>query len=416
MRILVITQRWYPDTFGGSEHVAAEQARRLAGRGHTVDVLTQRVRDLLPEVERSPLNLPLVKGEKEGVGSLTIYRYGSERQFARPAGLSRTDVKEVHEFLRKTPPQSPPFQGGERRGWDVAILHHPFPAYGFFKAGLHVPSLYLFHASTAKEAAFERTKRWPFLTRLFVRWAYRVERSVLTRASRIAVLSDFSTSVLKETYPNVQEKILKLPIGIDTETFVPADRGAAKERLGFSRDRTLLLTVRRFSPRMGLSTLIHAMEAVVQTAPHAQLLIVGEGPLKAALQAEIELHGLQGKVTLVGAVPREDIPLYFQAADLFVLPTAAFEGLGMATLEALASGLPVLGTPAGATPEVLSDLDLTLIAKSTSAEDIAAGIRTYLARPEAQRAALGKKARELAVAKYNWERATDSLEEVLKSL
>ena len=54
MNILIITQRWYPDTFGGSEHVAAEQARRLAVLGHKVTVITERVREVLPEMEKKP--------------------------------------------------------------------------------------------------------------------------------------------------------------------------------------------------------------------------------------------------------------------------------------------------------------------------------------------------------------------------
>ncbi|OGL65939.1 hypothetical protein A3B21_04690 [Candidatus Uhrbacteria bacterium RIFCSPLOWO2_01_FULL_47_24] len=447
MQILIITQRWYPDTFGGSEHVAAQQARRLAQRGHQVVVITERAREVLPsyEVVRNPSQPPLtLRGGDQlepplrvrgGEGELRIYRYGSSAQFARFGGLSRTDLKEVPKILKGLSPKHS--QGLAL--FDVAILHHPFPAQGFFKANLKIPALYLFHASTASEAEVEGIKKFPIssgqtesprhsrdnfqfpifsslLARAFSLWAYRVERNVLTKSDRIAVLSDFSAQTVKEYYPEAAKKITRIPIGIDTEQFKPADQKRAREKLGFAQDRKIILTVRRFTPRMGVSRLIHAMEDVLERMPDAQLLIVGEGPLKAALQAEIQLRRLQSKVTLVGAVPISDLPLYYQAADLFVLPTVAFEGLGMATLEALACGIPVVGTPVGATSEVLGALDPALITRGKDADAIAQGILDFFARPLDERAKLRKKAREIAEKNYNWERAIDELEEVIKTL
>lgn len=386
--------------------MASEQARRLAGRGHKVTVLTQRTREVLPisSVE----------------GNLIIHRYGSPEKLARLGGLSRTDLSEVPKIL--TPTLSPPSKGGEREGWDVAILHHPFSALGFFRAGLKIPSLYIFHTSTAREAEVEgirrqlpRLLRWtrPFLTSWFIAKAARAERIVLERASRIAVLSDFSWLILRGAYPFTEKKIIKLPIGIDVKTFVPSDRARARARLGLPLEKKIILTVRRFTPRMGLFELLRAMEIVLEKIPETQLYIIGEGPLKQDLGNEIQTRNLQGKVILVGAAPVADLPLYYQAADLFVLPTAAFEGLGMSTLEALACGLPVVGTPAGATPEILGALDPTLVTHSVGAKDIATGILGFFARSETEQLALSKKAREIAEQNYNWDRAVEELERVI---
>lgn len=415
MNILIITQRWYPDTFGGSEHVASEQALRLASRGHQVTVLTQRVRDTLPPVEEQ--------------GKMRIYRYGSERQFSRMAGKSRTDLEGVPRLIRhldraQRVERSHIVQGvgslgaarDDQWGWDVAILHHPFAAAGFFRSGIKISALYVFHSSTAKEVEFEKTGRLPFLTPLFVAWASRIEKAALRRASRIGVFSDFSRGILLGMVPETHNRVVKLSSGIDQERFRPTDRATARGRLGLPKERTIFLSVRRFTPRMGLIRLIQAMEEVLREFPAVQLLIVGEGPLKQTLVAEIQRRDLQGKVTLVGSVPLEDLPLYYQSADLFVLPTEAYEGLGMSTLEALSCGIPVLGTQAGATPEILRDLDPTLMVSAASERALAQGMVAYLKRSSAEKEALAKGARALIEKKYNWERAVEELERVLEIL
>lgn len=404
--------------------MASEQARRLVARGHEVTVLTERVRDALP-----------ADSNENGV---RIIRYGCEKQFARFGGASRTDMKEVAKVLceirdkKYESTSTRNLENSQSRKFDIAILHHPYSAYGFVKSGLKIPSLYLFHTSTSREAEVEGIKRIlpailepfrPFLNYVFIARTGRVERKVLRAMNSIAVLSDFSRLILKSAFPFTEKKIVKLPIGIDLVTFsVSAQKEKIRARLGLPVDlpaqtgKKILLTVRRFTPRMGLLELVKAFELVLSEIPDAHLLIVGEGPQRAELEKTIAEKSLQSKITLVGAVAVDDLPLYYQAADLFVLPTAAFEGLGMATLEALACGLPVVGTPAGATLEVLGALDPTLVTKSTSAEDIARGILGFFVRSKDEQEALSKKAREVAEEQYSWDRGIDELEQVIKTL
>lgn len=412
MRVLIITQHWYPDTFGGSEHVASEQARRLAARGHEITVLTERVRDALPAESRE--------------NGAQIIRYGSEKEFARFGGASRTDVREVPKVLRVFARDALASPKNDNKLLDVAILHHPYSAYGFVKARLRVPALYLFHTSTSREAEIEGIRRRlptileplrPALKSVFIARTGQVERRVLNAVDQIAVLSDFSRLILESAFPLAKKKIVKLPIGIDLNQFQPtADRAKIRTRLGLSAAAKIIITVRRFTPRMGLLELVSAMEQVMKELPDAQLLIVGEGPLRGELEKAIAAKKLQRRVLLVGAVPVADLPLYYQAADLFVLPTAAFEGLGMATLEALACGLPVVGTPAGATLEVLGGLDPTLVTKGTSTADIAQGLREFFVLPKEERDNLRVRARKLAQEQYNWNPAISALEQILSAL
>lgn len=416
MKILIITQRWYPDTFGGSEHVASKQARRLAERGHKVTVLTEYTQAHLPPEEPLAPAFSIEGRGVEGEGEARIIRYGQPEQFQK-WGSSLIDVKILPKLVKEL---------HLKNKFEAAILHNAYPAYGFFKAKLNIPSLYIFHASTAREAEIEGLRRKfkgfivvlrPLMVKVFIFITRQVEKKVLRRAKKIAVFSDFSLELLQATYPQPKDKITKIKVGIDAANFYPPqDKKEAKKRLGFSPERPIVLTVRRLTARMGLHELLYAALQIREQFPNALFLIIGEGPLRESLTNEIDQLNLRGFVTFVGKVPLKELPLYYQAADLFVLPTAAFEGLGMATLEALASGLPVVGTPVGATPEILKKIDSSLITKSEKADGIAEGIMNFLNRPEGERSLLGQKCREAAEREYDWEEATGELEEILKQL
>lgn len=82
----------------------------------------------------------------------------------------------------------------------------------------------------------------------------------------------------------------------------------------------------------------------------------------------------------LGFIPEEELPAYYQTADLFVLPTAELEGFGLVTIEALSCGTPVLATPLGANPEVLSALGAEFLCKDKTVEAIAECINRWLDR------------------------------------
>src|SRR5207248_6833614 len=120
------------------------------------------------------------------------------------------------------------------------------------------------------------------------------------------------------------------------------------------------------------------MPLVVSRRADAQLLIAGAGSRRADLEALARSLGIAEHVRFLGFVPDADLPLYYQAADCFVLPTRELEGFGLVTVEALACGTPVLGTPVGATPELLDPLDPSLILRGLAPETMAEDIRRYL--------------------------------------
>lgn len=126
------------------------------------------------------------------------------------------------------------------------------------------------------------------------------------------------------------------------------------------------------------------------------------------------LH-LADHVRLIGFIPDDKLVSYYQAADLFVLPTVALEGFGLVTTEALACGVPVIGTPIGATPEILSGLDPRLLAAGTAPDALAAAILGFLEGDWAGELTPDR-LRAYVAARYTWDRHVDAVEAVYREV
>jgi glycosyltransferase involved in cell wall biosynthesis len=152
------------------------------------------------------------------------------------------------------------------------------------------------------------------------------------------------------------------------------DRFSARRALGWEPDRPIAVTLRRLNRRMGIENLIDAMQKVAAIVPRALLLIGGSGPLQAEFEQRIEQRGLGGRVRLLGRIPDEQLPLFYRAADVSIMPSAALEGFGLTAAESLACGTPVLVTPIGGLPEVVADLSPDLVLEGTKPEALAEGL------------------------------------------
>lgn len=128
-----------------------------------------------------------------------------------------------------------------------------------------------------------------------------------------------------------------------------ADRSVTRAALGLT-DGPLLLTVARFTPQKGHSTLLEAVPQVLERHPAARFVWVGDGPDFGAMQEAMQTAGLGDAVTLLGQ--RDDVPNLLAAADLMVLPSL-FEGLPLVLLEAMAAGVPVVTTAIGGSAEAV---------------------------------------------------------------
>ena len=203
---------------------------------------------------------------------------------------------------------------------------------------------------------------------------------------------------------------------VATERFRPsADRGRVRAGLGLPAQRPLLLTVRNLEARMGLDALLRAVAILRLRVPEVLLVIGGDGSRRAELEALTASLGLERHTRFVGWVPEEALADHYRAADVFVLPTRELEGFGLVTIEALACGTPVLGTPVGATPELLAPLDPGLLFRDATPEAMADGLEQFLAGKGRDPAAAGRlrQACRRHAEKYDWARVLDALERAL---
>jgi len=153
-----------------------------------------------------------------------------------------------------------------------------------------------------------------------------------------------------------EDKIITIHNGIDFSKFDGLDKAEARDKIRkeFSLNNSTFLvgTVARLQPVKGVEYLIEAAKYVLESIPNTRFLIVGEGPQKAELIHKVHQLNLSSDVIFAGM--RGDIPAILSALDLFVLPSLS-EALGIAVIEALATGVPVVATNVGGVPEIVED-------------------------------------------------------------
>ena len=230
-----------------------------------------------------------------------------------------------------------------------------------------------FQGPWADEAQLEGTPRW----KAFVQ--RRQEKRVYHSADRIITLSTAFKDLVVQRYGVDVSRVRVVPGAIDAAAADPGiSRGEARTQLGWPLDRPILLSIRRLVKRVGIDSLIDAIERLRLKHPNLLVLIGGTGPMKAELEAMIERVDLHRNVRMLGFVPDEHLAIAYRAADYSIVPTQALEGFGLVTLESMATGTPAIVTPVGSLPEVCGPLSPSLVLPGKSPEQIAAGLDEIL--------------------------------------
>lgn len=175
---------------------------------------------------------------------------------------------------------------------------------------------------------------------------------------------------------------------------------AVREEFGIPEDAFLIIQVARLDPMKNHRMAIEAMQRLSQTVPHAQLLIVGDGPERAALEAEVEKHDLHKFITFAGS--RSDVPRLLRAADVLILASLS-EGIPLTIIEAMVAGLPVVATSVGGVPEVVEHLVTGMLVESGGAQAMADAMQK-LAESQELRRMFGEAGRRRAVQRFSEER------------
>jgi glycosyltransferase involved in cell wall biosynthesis len=362
LTILVVTDAFWPQHTGGITKSLATEVEKLVDNGHEVVVVTRRLQ------EDSPQHDP-----REGYD---VYRCRSPTK----------DSRLYHAYPLASLGLLPRLVDrlNDRFGFDIAYVHNAFQSKGVDRASSSIPQIYTYHAPLSGEIAIHADKGkygWKTpIVRVANHGFKRLERHVLDTADLILARSQFMADEISRIHGDGYNPEI-IPLAVDSErfAFTESPRGARNE-LGLPTDRTILLTVRRLVPRVGLESLIDAMVAVAEHHPDVLLLIGGKGYLRSTLEQRIRERNLEDHVQLLGFIPENDLPKYYGAADISVMPTEELEGFGLSTIESLSCGTPVVATPVGANPGVLGPLNEKLLCEDASARALAERLTEWIKR------------------------------------
>jgi glycosyltransferase involved in cell wall biosynthesis len=194
------------------------------------------------------------------------------------------------------------------------------------------------------------------------------------------------------------ERVHVIPNGVDPGRFVPAEAGAPERpfSVGF---------VGSLKPWHDLDTLVAGYVLLLESQPEARLLIVGDGPERERIEANLDAAGAGAGVTFSGAIAPAEVPQWIQAMDVGAAPyarDAARYFSPLKVLEYMASGIPVVGSRTGQIPELVEEGVAGLLHEAEDAAGLAQALDTLARDPEA-RGRMGQAARSSVIAHHSWD-------------
>lgn len=240
---------------------------------------------------------------------------------------------------------------------------------------------------------------------------------IVKKADVITVISSYLKNYAKRL--NKKAQILVIPNGVDMANFSKeygyGELSELADRLGIKPGERVITTVSRLVPKNGVDILIRAMEILdykLETRNY-KLLIIGDGEQRGELASLAKELNVFEKIIWAGSVSHSDLPKYLKISDVFVRPSRS-EGLGSAFLEAMAAGVPVIGTKVGGISDFLKNKETGLFAEVNNPEDLTDKISLILNDKDLVEK-LKKNAKNLVIEKYNWKIIAEQFRELYGS-
>ncbi|WP_414527226.1 glycosyltransferase family 4 protein [Nodularia chucula] len=373
--ILTLGIGWFPKSPGGLERYIYELTHRLAANKDQIELCGVG----LPETESDGvIKLTNLANPDQAIWQRMV----SIRQKFRKIRVSQADAINLHFAL------------------------YSFPILDLLPQG--VPITFNFHGPWAAESQQETVNNQ---LSLFLKRRV-IEQSTYNRCDRFIVLSKAFGNILNQQYQIPWHKIHIIPGGVNIDWFqANLSRETARQQLGWPENRRILFTSRRLVQRVGIDKLLEALVIIKPQVPDIWLAIAGRGYFQGTLQQQVKELGLEDNVKFLGFLPDAQLPIAYQAAELTIMPSQSFEGFGLAIIESLACGTPVLCTPIGGMPEILSSFSPDLITDSSEAPAIAEKLAQILlgnlAIPTRQAC------REYAINNFDWQQIAQKVRQVL---
>jgi len=285
----------------------------------------------------------------------------------------------------------------------IDIIHHMFPAvYG------QTFSLLAIRERFSQPFIFGPVSahftRRPLDEKIISKVASILHFKTISKCSHLIAI----TEQVKRIYSKLldEDKISVIPLGVDTKLFQPKE-----ER---TKEEFEVLFTGSLYPLKGIEYLIKSMKHVICMQKRVKLRIVGEGPEKERLKFLIGKLGLRDKVIFEGFVPHDKIVKYYQNCDVFCFLTLG-EPFGIAILEAMACGKPVIASKIGGPAEIVKDAETGFLVNPRDTETVAERI-IQLIKDEKLRKKMGRKARKIVVEKYSLEKVSEEYYRLYRSL
>jgi len=238
------------------------------------------------------------------------------------------------------------------------------------------------------------------------------QRRIIKRADALTAISSYLAEFAKRY--NKKSPIFIVPNGVDLNKFqIPKSKLQINSKFQ-NPNKKIIITVSRLVRKNGVDVLIKAAKELRIT--NYELRIIGEGPERKNLEKLSKNLGLQSKTRFLGSIPNEDVVGELAEADVFVRPSRS-EGLGSAFLEALAAGVPIIGTAVGGIPDFLKDPSISsgqatgLFCETENPDDLAEKIGMIL-KDENLSKKLAENGRKLVEEKYSWNKISGRVGEI----
>jgi len=321
MRICLLSKQFNPSG-GGSERYAYSLALSLAKRGHSVDVFALGELNSAQNSLHPNLSVTFVARRRRALVALeTLYFSVLARR-----RVSFDDYDIIHGTLMPAspialslfPPSTPLIVTSHGTSLDEVRSHK-----------LEVPTDYL------KKLVFHPMNAL-------------MDTVTIPHAARTIAISSDAARELARWYPLDENSITYVPHGVNTEQFHPNQPSHDAP----DPERLTLLHVGRLVSRKHVDLALRACAALNQ--PNVELLIAGDGTHRDRLESLVDSLGVADRTSFLGFVPEDELPSLYASSDAFCF-LSRYEGFGLTFLEAMASGTPVVGTPVGGFPDMVTD-------------------------------------------------------------
>jgi D-inositol-3-phosphate glycosyltransferase len=362
---------------GGMNLHVRHLSQELDKLGVEVDIFTRRHDPHEPEVMRIGertrfIHIPA--GEPADVPKMDIYNYLPEFLTNMLAFLKRDGAK--YDLLHS-------------HYWLSAVMAEQL------KVRLGIPNVVTFHTLGEVTSRALATEAEPELR-------IQAERAAIATADSIIVFTPEEKNNLIELYGSQPQKIRVVPGGVDLASFHPIDKERARRELGLLNHAKLMLFAGRIQPIKGLDLLLRAVSHLPD-GRNTRLLVVGGNAGKVdelvRMKSLANELGIGEKVVFTGVVEHEKMPLFYNAADVCIIPSY-HESFGLVAVEALATGTPVVASRVGGLATIVKDGETGYLVDELSPQAFALHICLLLGDEEIRQVMAG--AARPSVEEYAW--------------